>query len=1018
MKLLPTLSHAVNSSEIAPTYMHELVNWLKDNHADVVSVKKAYEDLAALNNQFKTLDGSEDLSDLLNNTSTALDSIEDILPDNLKETLAHSNIIPKLQKALGAFSVALSPISQHQDFKREIDGERKKTLNVKDIEISLGVSASAQYGLYVLDSDEFALATDMTISSNMVVLNHDLSGKAKISAGASTQINALSLSGSIEKEKELELDSYFQVSSNMPSASAIWQMLSTSFAPWELSSVADALISNDNNAIAGYRALNFRSQGTLAISGGLSLGKSLNFEENIRDKSVSVDISLAIAAKTKHLAKGIKTFRVTKNAANRLEITVALDDSKQVNTSFTAGLNTEIKGLDTLVDAQIERFLGKTDELVKNLQELSRPDDLIQEAIDNLRDGADDWVVTASKVLLGETQPNDIFKKLVIDEINDAYEQMSFSPSKSAEDLAESVYAKLVDALDADTTNLPADLVSPLEDEFKRKLAETIEPIRNGLDSKYQTYLAMLQSKAEAQLEPIAKLGESVRASLNKVQEISDQKIVPFVENIVSKYDEFKKRIDDNLKKAASVKLEAQYKHERETTNGESLSYTLEFIDANDEASQSLYQSIITGNISKSLRLTSKLEAAGLVRSKNLSRRFVSKQSASSTLSVNIFGFGFSQIKDVSSELLFEVNAAGAVNITYKYAAQAMANSKDESRKAVFNFTYGFAMASASPEFTSALGLDYVNTDTKLHRTREIRDLFDSIDVNKTLKEVEEDVQIMPLFSRNRLDMALAEYKHAKGSSNSNLFLASEIRLTMRPGEDIHESLMALKPSDVANVAVPYLVAMNNWNSRVGNIAQSTIALLMTQDKVNLSSFGKLTKYFADENPDRADIARLIKKHKSFNRVFEWVETGSSGRGKKTHFWHACRELGELFQMVQSLSLMPAILQKIDKLTRDLLAETTTQIQLAEALPRYNNALREANKEMEHALDEWVKVKGIFANSAEDFLSRFGRANAGMPYQLSCLFSVLQTMIGKGELFDGAITLQAQNKDKNKVIKI
>ncbi|MGB3726946.1 MAG: hypothetical protein WA981_14410, partial [Glaciecola sp.] len=148
MKLLPTLSHAVNSSSIAPTYMQELINWLEDNHKDVARVKKVYEDLVALNNQFKTLDSSENLLELTRNSSTALDSIEDVLPDDLKEILTQSNIIPKLKKALGAFSVAVSPISQHQDFKREIDGERKKTLDVKDIEISLGVSASAQYGLY------------------------------------------------------------------------------------------------------------------------------------------------------------------------------------------------------------------------------------------------------------------------------------------------------------------------------------------------------------------------------------------------------------------------------------------------------------------------------------------------------------------------------------------------------------------------------------------------------------------------------------------------------------------------------------------------------------------------------------------------------------------------------------------------------------------------------------------------------------------------------------------------------
>ena len=1017
MKLLSSLSRVVPREYLAPSAIAELIKLLKKEKQEVINnatataktklakLEKVFDDLQALAND-------PNLIDIPTEAKKLIDSAVALFPASKQQTIKNEKAYKTTLKLLDQWEQVVAPIGeQTEGLNKTFTFDKAYDSEIKDFAVGLSVGAEGSYNLNVLNRVSALELAKLDIAESDCLINQSVSAAYKVNASLAGTIEAINISASLAQAGELKLSTYFQVGANTPTYQALWLMYKTPVMPWSLPSMQVLLQQPTvTNKLAGYRACSMNTGTSFTLKGKMGIGKSLVTKSDLKGNLIEVDFSAEIGASREHTLSGDVSLLVTKQAGSgKLLLKVTIEESNEQTNALNLALGAQIKGLDKLAGQYVEALLVKGDDLVKWLEDNSSPgEELVKSLQNTVSDDA--WYKPIANLALGQTDVDDAVKALIDDELANLIDRIPLSSEEDAEELTDKVLTKLFDVFGV--SDAASDTLKPLKDKAEATLSDKLKDVQSKIKDQADEFANKISGKTKQELQPIAALGKEVSDALNNF----NSQVEANFNLVISKYKAFKEKITKALEKSANIKLGLAYDELRKRS--ESLTHTLEILlEEPDSADvQTLYRSLVIGDEKKVSRLLPKLKQENKITIISESAAIQTIRNNTTTLGLSIIGNDINSLKDVMAQLNVEVDPSGNLFVRQEYKVSATASGLGETREAVLNLTYGIFQAAQNPDFVGSVGLDYTNSDDKLHSANEIMDFFDSLDFrdDKRFADFPGDVAVPVLIPQERIMPAITEYQKAL-SQTPALYTKSQISISLRASKQTYEKLLGLNANNLFNSAIVYLVYLTKKNDIIDPALKNILKLYEVLD----SDYEDYNKLFTDltgsptsTNISMNAIKNDLKKLDDFQRLLGDIPKKSDGA--KKYGWRAINATFEKYvKVARALSKLPETLNAIETAVTKFSAGTSPK----DDLVALNTQLKTLNKRFQKDLDEWVSVENIPKNWLEDLYSKLGIAQSGINLRLLSLFLLLQESIGEDEeLFLTTITLSNAADDRRVIV--
>lgn len=1008
---LPSLSHVVPEEYLAPVAVSELLEKIK---SELASTTDKLARLEALTEQMRELFSANSAGDMVTQVKTTIGDALSLLNENKQSKIRNSDEYKSIDQLLNTLSVATQPIGlQSNSIEKDIAFSPSRTFTQSEGELTLSVAANCKYALTVMSDADAESALAELVANQDIILNQDISAGFALGASAKAQIHAISLGASASKTGGVEIDTYFQVPSQTPTALALWKMYSRLIKPWDINSMVRHLVPMQISGHAqGYRAVHLRTQGELAIEGSVGVGHSLVFSKTSADADIDIDLTAAASFSRRLSLTGNMLTKISKNANGKLLLAVSLEDNRSDTDTFALSLQSQISGLDQLARNTLKRFFNDADELIDLLEQCQHPGQLFQEKLAGELKTTSTFYKELAFLTLGERTTDKVINTLLLDALQEKFDTTPFSfnnQQQSSAMQAASLLDKLLAQFDINLDSLAIDqsAITRARSEVEAKLVRVIDKVKTGIKGKAEIFKNKIQQALAQGLEPLSALGHEVRNALDTLDDNTQEK----VQLVVSKYAAFKKRIEDALDKAAKIKLGFELVAEAHESDTELLSFCVEIDDPDNALVRHFFRAIVIGDQAKASRLLHTLDGNGLNIVDKGSHKLSWLRKTETALSINILGLNLNTLKNVEKDLVVSVDPQGQLFIKHQYSVNASAQGFDELRSAVFNLSYGVAQAAYLPSKSASIGLSYINQDSNVHSRQEMRDFLNSFDINPLLTRHEAPISVAPLVSHERVQVAMTKYETVIADP---VFKGGEscIHITMAPGNNTYQALMKITPRHVGNLAVPMLLYMQK-NTALRKLTLQCAQLYVDAGRIN-EWYGLIEHVLGDANDISArTLKNDLRNVDGYDQTLARLKTSSRSVSEPPDWKKVARTLSQCLQTARAASRLPTILQDIDKTVAGYRNIDLNHNDLA----RLSSELRALNEKVEGELDKWIEVDGPLANAVKDWFSKFGLAQAGINARLLCFMLLLRDRLNLGEnAFVISITVNSKLKDKTKTI--
>ncbi|MBF7073461.1 hypothetical protein ISG33_08645 [Glaciecola sp. MH2013] len=384
------------------------------------------------------------LGSFLTSTKAQMTNLQLQGDDNLTTTSEFADAlrnVARAEKLHETFTRLVQPIGSQSPISKAIDADDSVTVPLEQLKVAIKVDAEASYSISVLNHEQAiaflgqatdASSTDAGIDGKDVLINRDLRAELQIGGKASIALDLLRFSAGGSVLGAVELDSYYQISSVIPSYRALWEMHADNFEPWDLVSARASL---QNTNAQGYRAFAIRSKRAFSAWGKVELGESLTNDVDLASNEITLKLSAKASYSRKYEFDGVASLKVHKNSQNQLVVKVDFEEESSLSSALAFKAQAQVKGVDRMAQRYADMILGQGNKFIAFLEQFSQPGQSIINQVVSSFD-KDAWYQPFAKLVLGQSSSDELIDELLLEQLQDAVDREVFSLQKPPEELA------------------------------------------------------------------------------------------------------------------------------------------------------------------------------------------------------------------------------------------------------------------------------------------------------------------------------------------------------------------------------------------------------------------------------------------------------------------------------------------------------------------------------------------------------------------------------------------------------
>lgn len=1030
MSQIQAFNSFVPSNLQAPSTVYELledIENIQDLTAEVKqkikAIKDAYLQVPGSLSNYETPDKIEEL----------VSKVLDVLPEQTKTQVMANSYYQAFSKALNGWrnvwNTWLKPIGLVTDeFEKSADITKTPTSSVGKVDFTFNFAANAQFSLSVVQPANSA-AFDLPTALGEVLINQEITAGVSTGVDASTQIDVVSISAGLSASGSGEFDAFYQLDSKTPTYKALWDMYKKPLIPWSLTSMDECLVEVVGDATHGfkadgYRAMTLKTQGSLTLNGKIEVGKSISTIQTVGNKDINIGVTLGGSFSRTQSLKGNVAITVSK-VAQGLLVESSLNDNNTREDNLALSANASIQGLDQLASQYVSLIIDKGNKVVNLLEKYSRPGDILKTKL-LAAAGNNDVLTNLAKLVLGEQSASDAVKAMLSNDLQTKFNNTPLSTQTSASELATTAVDKLLTEFDV---TLPTNIenINTLRSDVETRLTTVIEGVQETVTQNAEKLIAEINNAGAEALKPLETLGEEVNSILTNI----NNDVQASFDKIINAYTSFRSKIENALQQSANIKLGLLLEQSNSTAETEKNSYNVVIKDASNLDAALLYKCLILGDGTKAAKLISTLPAS-VIEVQSASRRFDTIKNSKTSLSINIANLNTLELKDVSSQLSIEMDGNGNLTISQQYNAAASSTGFSEYRKAVLNLTYGIANASSVPTGAGTFGLSYANDDEKLHTTKEMKDLLNSL-ILSNLQGASKlnfgNNQALPeLVSQDRANAALQKYNQFLAE---NKYTKSSFNILMAQTDNNFSGLLNIDATETFNFAMEYLVTLTKTSPGDLRIALSIVLDVAIADVADVDNFQEAITYLIKYNNGtlRGNVMESqLEDLKGFkDRGLNNIQDNVANFITTQYDWEDIADkLNDYNGTASSIALLGANIKNINQTVKTFLASGDGDLgdggfgkgNLGN-VDQLNTSLNQINDDMNSNLENWVNVNSSWTNLISEFLSFLGAQSSINVRFLSLLFLLQQVVKTDDPLYLITISLKHKSdsaKDKRIIV--
>jgi len=502
--------------------------------------------------------------------------------------------------------------------------------------------------------------------------------------------------------------------------------------PWDLEDVMRVLDEprQANGHLDAMKAIDLRAERTLGFSAGISLqrGFSKAFEVAGAEGKQKIAAAAKIGASLRYAMRhtGHYELRLVKQGG---DVILHLDQASESSSTrgFDLGVDIAITGIDALATGWINKLLPEPPEAMLALVEKwSTPGTLLKAKLEAaLTERMGEALQPLIPILLGDATA-EVVAQQQVDRLFQAWEEALNTRIAVIGTSAQSVVDQLLGTASESLGEHYA-LVQPALTGLAGDLVERVLELQNELQIDLDEAVARIKVQTGQTLintlKPLEQVGERVN-QLVKTLDTSAAPLADAVKRLLARYASLRKALLDGAKQAAKLKLSIAFNSTLEKTRGEGRTLSVRFRRPSDGAKR-WFSELMLGRVDIDIDAIQSAAAAsdGAFAVEDAGFVAFASRARSTSLTLDIFGMPFGDVRMLSSEVRVEVDMSGRISLLHLAAKQSdQSKTFKESRAARFSADFD-VLNQASNALPGVFSLGFELDDNRL-KPKELAQFF------------------------------------------------------------------------------------------------------------------------------------------------------------------------------------------------------------------------------------------------------------------------------------------------------
>jgi len=451
--------------------------------------------------------------------------------------------------------------------------------------------------------------------------------------------------------------------------------------PREANSHLDALKAID---LVAERSLGFGAE--LKITRGFS--KSWTAKGASGPQEIKATASLGVGMRVALRRQGRYALRLRKQGG---DVILDLDTMQQsTNTGgLDLGLVIGVEGIDDLATGWINKLLPEpSDDFRALIEQWSKPGSLLKAKFDAaLRARFSEALQPLVPLLTGEASAEKVAGEQV-ERLFAQWEEALNTRIALIGNSSGAIFDQLLDdarealgehyALVETALQQQADEVTGRIDALQDELQASVDEVVNSIKGKTEPVVLTA-------LKPLEKIGERIDQWAKNI-DASAAAVAAAIKRLLARYESLRKALLDGAKQAAKLKLALAFNATVEKTRGEERVLSLRFSRASDSAKR-WFSDLVLGRTEIDIDVLQKAakDSQGAFALESGSFFAFAKRTRSTSLTLDVFGMPFGDLRLLGSDVRVEVDLAGRISVLSLSATQSDESwTRKESRAARF----------------------------------------------------------------------------------------------------------------------------------------------------------------------------------------------------------------------------------------------------------------------------------------------------------------------------------------------
>jgi len=613
-----------------------------------------------------------------------------------------------------------------------------------DDEAVIGITGSAELALVAtINRKAEAEKLRIKISDDDILHSCRLGGNVGLKANAKTPLGRASATLAAAANAGLGITWHFQRhADDTVLNSLVYAALDVGqgACPWNLDHVMrvldEPLVANGH--IEAMKAIDLVAERSLGLSAGITLQQGFSKEFEVAGaggkQAVSTPAEINASLTYSLRRRGRYAIRLYKKGG---DVMLDLDTTAESGSTraFDFGLDIGVSGVDALATGWINKLLPEPPEHYAGLiEKWSTPGTLLKAKLEGgLEKRFSKALQPLIPILLGDATADEVAKQQV-SRLFAAWEEALNARIGLINTSAEAIVDQLMTSA-RETLGEHYALVEAQLGELSAAVADKVKALQDQLASEVDDVVATLKTKSQSVIRSALKPLELVGARVSELEKSLNTSAAPTakaITDLLARYEKLRTALLDGAKLAAKLKLGVAFNDTLEKSAGESRLLILRFKRDSDSARR-WFSDLVLGRVDIDIDAIRRAADTSDGAFAIVSGSFVAfaERARTSSLTLDVFGMPFRDVRMLSSDVRVEVDLSGRVSL--RLNAQQSDTSKSRSEERVARFSADFSALSLPAELDQStrgiaqlpgsFSLAFELTDNKL-KGRELEEFF------------------------------------------------------------------------------------------------------------------------------------------------------------------------------------------------------------------------------------------------------------------------------------------------------